>query len=162
MATTNKTKGRMTAAESDYKKSQAKDLFVKGFSLTNISEILGVGVKTLSNWRELHDWDNEKELNSIRPSEIKKLILQYVLDIRDGKKPTHKADDLAKISAAWDRMDDDRKKAVHTMESFDGFSQFMIVLAGTNTGKKRDEILELLQAIRVFFDKYVNELVSND
>lgn len=162
MATTNKTKGRMTAAESDYKKSQAKDLFVKGFSLTNISEIIGVGLKTISNWRELYDWDNEKELNSIRPSEIKKLILQYVLDIRDGKKPTHKADDLAKISAAWDRMDDDRKKAVHTMESFDGFSQFMIVLAGTNTGKKRDEILELLQSIRVFFDKYVNELVSND
>ena len=152
----------MTAAESDYKKSQAKDLFVKSFSLTNISEILGVGIKTLSNWRELYDWDNEKELNSIRPSEIKKLILQYVLDIRDGKKPAHKADDLAKISAAWDRMDDDRKKAVHTMESNHGFSQFMIVQAGTNTGKKRDDILELLQAIRVFFDKYVNELVSND
>lgn len=162
MATTNKTKGRMTASESDYKKSQGKDLFVKGFSMTNISEIIGVGVKTLTNWRELHEWDKEKELNSIRPSEIKKLILQYVLDIRDGKKPMHKADDLAKISAAWDRMDDDRKKAVHTMESFDGFSQFMIVLAGTSTGKKRDEILELLQSIRVFFDKYVNELVSND
>jgi hypothetical protein len=162
MATTNKTKGRMTAAESDYKKSQGKDLYVKGFSLTNISEIIGVGVKTLSNWRELYCWENEKELHSIRPSEIKKLILQYVLDIRDGKKPMHKADDLAKISAAFDRMDDDRKKAVHTMESFDDFSQFMVVLAGNNTGKKRDEILELLQTIRVYFDKYVNELVSND
>lgn len=152
----------MTAAESDYKKSQGKDLFVKGFSMTNISEIIGVGIKTLSNWRDLHNWENEKELNSIRPSEIKKLILQYVLDIKDGKKPAHKADDLAKISAAFDRMDDDRKKAVHTMESFDGFSQFMVVLAGNNTGKKREDILELLQAIRVFFDKYVNELVSND
>jgi hypothetical protein len=162
MAITNKTKGRMTAAESDYKKLQGKDLYVKGFSLTNISEIIGVGIKTLSSWKELYNWDNEKELFAIRPSEIKKLILQYVLDIRDGKKPAHKADDLAKISAAWDRMDDDRKKAVHTMESFDGFSQFMVVLAGSNTGKKRDEILEQLQSIRVFFDKYVNELVSND
>jgi len=162
MANTNKTKGRMTAAESDYKKSQGKDLFVKGFSITNISEIIGVGIKTVSNWRDLYEWEKEKELHSLRPSEIKKLLLQYVLDLRDGKKPTHKADDLAKISAAWDRMDDDRKKAVHTMESFDGFSQFMIVLAGNNTGKKRDDIIELLQAIRVFFDKYVNELVSND
>lgn len=162
MATTSKTKGRMTASESDYKKSQGKDLYVRGFSMTNISEIIGVGVKTLSRWHELHFWENEKELHSIRPSEIKKLILQYVLDIRDGKKPMHKADDLAKISAAFDRMDDDRKKAVHTMESFDDFSQFMVVLAGNNTGKKRDEILELLQTIRVYFDKYVNELVSND
>ena len=59
MDTTSKSKGRMTAAQSDYKKLQAKDLFVKGFSMTNISEILGVGVKTLSNWRELHHWENE-------------------------------------------------------------------------------------------------------
>ena len=162
MDTTSKKGGRMTAAQSDYKKSQAKDLFVKNFALTNISEILGVGIKTLSNWRELYGWENEKELNAIRPTEIKKLILQYVLDIRDGKKPTHKADDLAKISSAFDRMDDDRKKAVYTMESFDGFSQFMVVQAGNNTGKKRDEILELLQAIRVHFDRYINELVTND
>ena len=162
MDTTSKKGGRMTSAQSDYKKSQAKDLFVKGFSITNISEILGVGIKTLSSWKELFFWENEKELFAIRPTEIKKLILQYVLDIRDGKKPAHKADDLAKISSAFDRMDDDRKKAVHTMESFDAFSQFMVVQAGNNTGKKRDEVLELLQAIRVHFDKYVNELVTND
>jgi hypothetical protein len=162
MATTNKTKGRMSAAESDYKKSQGKDLYVKGFSLTNISEIIGVGVKTLSNWRELHCWENEKELHSIRPSEIKKLILQYVIDIRDGKKPMHKADDLAKISAAFDRMDDDRKKAVYTMESIDGFCQFMVVEAGKNTEKKRDELIQLIKTIRPHFDKYVNTLLQND
>ena len=81
MDTTSKAKGRMTAVERDYKKSQGKDLFIKGFSITNISEIIGVGVKTLSGWRELHNWEGEKELNNIRPSEIKKLILQYVLDI---------------------------------------------------------------------------------
>jgi hypothetical protein len=162
MDTTSKSKGRMTAAQSDYKKSQSKDLFVKGFSLTNISEILGVGIKTLSSWKELHKWENEKELFAIRPTEIKKLILQYVLDIRDGKKPAHKADDLAKISAAFDRMDDDRKKAVHTMESFDAFSQFMVVQAGNNVGQRREELLLLLQRIRIYFDKYVNELISND
>lgn len=162
MASTSKAKGRMTAAQSDYKKSQGKDLFVKGFALTNISEIIGVGIKTLSNWKELHEWENEKELHSLRPSEIKKMILQYVLDIKDGKTPRYKADDLSKISAAFDRMDDNRKKAVYTMESFDDFSQFMIVQAGTSTGKKRDEVLETLQNIRVYFDKYINELVADD
>src|SRR5690606_22325200 len=149
MDTTSKGKGRMTAAQSDYKKLQAKDLFVKGFSLTNISEILGVGVKTLSNWRELHNWENEKELFAIRPSEIKKLILQYGTNIKERKQSRHKAYDSATITAACDRMYEDRKKAVHTMESFDGFSQFTVVQEGNNTGKKRDEVLELLQTIRV-------------
>ena len=162
MGTTSKAKGRMTAVERDYKKSQGKDLFIKGFSITNISEIIGVGVKTLSGWRELHNWEGEKELNNIRPSEIKKLILQYVLDIKEGKKPQHKADDLAKISAAFDRLNDGRKKAVYTMESIDDFSQFMMVEAGNSTGKKRDEVLVLLQTIRVYFDKYVTELLDND
>ena len=162
MDTISKTKGRMTSVERDYKKSQGKDLFVKGFSITNISEIIGVGIKTVSGWRDLHNWEGEKELNNIRPSEIKKLILQYVLDIKEGRKPQHKADDLSKISAAFDRLNDGRKKAVYTMESIDDFSQFMMVLAGNNAGKKRDEVLELLQNIRVYFDKYVSELLQND
>jgi transposase len=159
---TTKSKGRMTSVERDYKKSQGKDLFIKGFSIPNISEIIGVGIKTLSGWRDLHNWEGEKELNNIRPSEIKKLILQYVLDIKEGRTPKHKADDLAKISAAFDRLNDSRKTAVYTMESIDGFCQFMVVEAGQNTGKKRDELIELIKVIRPQFDKYVNNLLQND
>ena len=162
MDTTSKAKGRMTAVERDYKKSQGKDLFIKGFSITNISEIIGVGVKTLSGWRELHNWEGEKELNNIRPSEIKKLILQYVLDIKEGKKPQHKADDLAKISAAFDRLNDSRKKAVYTMESVDGFSQFMMVEAGKSTGEKRERIINTLKEIRPYLDLYITTLLEND
>lgn len=160
--TTETKKGRMTATDRDYKKSQGKELFIKGFALATISEIIGVGIKTVSNWRDLHDWEAEKELNNIRPSEIKKLILQYVVDIRDGKKPQHKADDLSKIASAFDRLNDGRKKAVYTMESLEDFSSFMVVMAGNSTGKKRLELIELLQTIRVYFDKYVNELLNND
>jgi len=163
MANTTKTKGgRMTSAERDYKKSQGKDLFVKGFSINNISEIIGVGIKTLGVWREEAQWDKEKELNNIRPSEIKRLILEYVRDIKNGDTPLYKADDLSKISAAFDRLNDSRKKAVYTMESFDDFSQHMMVMAGNATGKKRDEIIETLQGIRVYFDKYVSELLQHD
>jgi uncharacterized protein YjcR len=43
---------RLTSAEADYKKSQGKELFVKGFTITNISEIIGIGVKTLGKWRD--------------------------------------------------------------------------------------------------------------
>jgi hypothetical protein len=154
--------GRMTSAQRDYKKSQGKDLFVKGFTLTNISEIIGVGIKTLSGWRDEFDWEKEKELNNIRPSEIKRLILQYVSDIKNGIAPMHKADDLSKIAAAFDRISDSRKKAVYTMESIDGFCQFMVVAAGQNTGKKREEFIELIKAVRPHFDKYVNELLQDD
>ncbi|OWP76541.1 hypothetical protein [Flavobacterium oreochromis] len=162
METTKNKGGRLTATERDYKKSQGKDLFIKGFSLTNISEIIGVGVKTLGNWRDENDWEKEKELNNIRPSEIKKMILEYVRDLKNGEIPLYKADDLAKVSAAFDRLNDSRKKTVYTMESFDEFSQFMMVMAGNATGKKREEILAQLQVIRPYFDKYITELLQND
>ncbi|BFO64115.1 hypothetical protein [Chryseobacterium sp. KCF3-3] len=153
---------RLTAVESDFKKSQGKDLFIKGFSLQSIYEITGIGIKTLTGWRDKFDWEKEKELNNIRPSEIKKLILQYVLDIKDGKKPTHKADDLSKISAAFDRLNDSRKKAVYTMESIDGFSSYILETAGKTQGKKREKLLELIKEIRPHFDAYVTELLQND
>lgn len=153
---------RLTAAETDYKKSQGKELFVKGFNITNIYEITGISTKTLGKWRDEHNWENERELNNIRPSEIKKLILQYVLDIKDGKKPTHKADDLSKIAAAFDRLNDGRKKAVYTMESIDGFSSYMLEKAGKNTGKKREDLLNKIKEIRPDFDAYVSELLQND
>ncbi|MDV6170225.1 hypothetical protein R1T16_17445 [Flavobacterium sp. DG1-102-2] len=162
MESTANKKGRMSAVERDFKKSQGKELFVKGFSITNISEIIGVGIKTLSGWRDDDDWDKEKELHNIKPSEIKRLILAYVRDIKNGETPLYKADDLAKISAAFDRLNDSRKKAVHTMESFDGFSSFMMLKAGNATGKKREELLETLKSVRVFFDLYVNELLQHD
>ena len=153
---------RLTAAQADYKKSQGKDLFIKGFSITNISEIIGIGTKTLAKWRDEDDWEKEKELSNIKPSEIKNLILRYVLDIKEGKKPSHKADDLSKIAAAFDRLNDSRKKAVYTMESIDGFCSFMLEKAGKNTGKKRESLLELTKEIRPYFDAYVNELLQND
>lgn len=153
---------RLTATESEYKKSQGKDLFIKGFSPTSISEIIGISPKTVTSWRDRFDWEKEKELHNIRPSEIKKLILQYVQDIKDGKKPTHKADDLSKISAAFDRLNDSRKKAVHTMESFDAFSSFMLEKAGKSEGKKRDILLEKIKDFRLYFDEYVNQLLQHD
>ncbi|MFK7048735.1 hypothetical protein FLACOL_01077 [Flavobacterium columnare] len=162
METTKNKGGRLTATERDYKKSQGKDLFIKGFSLTNISEIIGVGIKTLGNWRDENDWEKEKELNNIRPSEIKKMILEYVRDLKNGETPLYKADDLAKVSAAFDRLNDSRKKTVYTMESFDDFSQFMMVMAGNTSGKKREEVLTQLQVMRPYFDKYITELLQND
>ncbi|SMO42476.1 Putative ATPase subunit of terminase (gpP-like) [Flavobacterium resistens] len=162
MGTTNKTKGRMTASESDYKKSQGKDLFVKGFSMTNIAEIIDVGIKTLSKWREDYNWQDEKDLNSLKPSTIRNLTLKMALAIEKGEPLPYKADDVSKIVAAFDRISDSKKKAVYTMESIDGFSQWMIVQAGNNTGKKRDELLEEIKTIRPYFDRYVTELLQND
>ncbi|MFV0231808.1 phage terminase small subunit-related protein [Empedobacter sp.] len=163
MASTKTNKGgRMTSAERDYKRSEAKKLYVLGLALLNISEIIGVGEKTLRNWKELDNWEEEKDISSIKPSEIKKMILQYVLDVKNGITPRYKADDLSKVVAAWDRMDDYKKKVVNAMETFDEFADDMMLVAGQSTGKKREETLNNLKVMRPYFDKYITKLLSEN
>lgn len=162
METTKNKGGRLTATERDYKKSLGKDLFIKGFSLTNISEIIGVGVKTLSGWRDEDKWQDEKDLNSLKPSTIRNLTLKIALAMERGESLPYKADDVSKTVAAFERISDSKKKVVYTMESIDGFSQYMVVEAGKNTGKKREELLDHIKTIRPFFDKYIAELLQND
>lgn len=130
--------------------------------MTNISELTGVGAKTLSGWKEDDDWDSAKELFNIKPSEIKKMILEYVSDLKAGKTPRYKSDDISKIAAAFDRVNDTRKIAVYTMESFDRISSHMMSLAAESSGKKRDKILDDLKSLRVYFDGYISEILQHD
>ncbi len=153
---------RLTSADADYKRSQGKELFVKGFTVTNISEIIGIGVKTLAKWRDEGNWEDEKELASLKPSNIRKLTLKMALAIEKGEKLPYKADDVSKVVAAFDRITDSKKIALYTMESIDGFSSYMLEKAGKNIGKKRDALLELLKEMRPHFDSYVTELLQND
>lgn len=157
-----KNTGRMTNAQRDLKKSQARDLFIKGFSLQTISEITEVGIKTLGSWRDADNWEHEKELNTIRPTEIKKMILEYVVAVKNGKAPPYKADDLSKISAAFDRLSDKRKKAVYSMETVDDFCSWLLDRAAKRNGKKREEALNQLKEIRVHFDAYITQLLQHE
>jgi len=153
---------RLTASESDYKKAQGKELFVKGFTITNISEIIGIGIKTLGKWRDDGKWDEEKELQTLKPSNIRRLTLKCALAIEKGEELPYKADDISKIVAAFDRITDSKKIAVYTMESIDGFCSYMLEKAGKNTGKKRETLLEIIKEIRPYFDAYITDLLQND
>jgi hypothetical protein len=153
---------RLTAAEADYKKSQGKELFVKGFTISNIAGIIGVGEKTLGLWRKNNLWDEEKELATLKPSNIRRLTLKCALAIEKGEPLPYKADDVSKVVAAFDRITDSKKIALYTMESIDGFSSYMLEKAGKNTGKKREALLDLLKEIRPHFDIYVTDLLQND
>lgn len=152
----------MSAVERDYKMSQGRQLYVKGFSIPNISEIIGVGEKTLRDWRDTDNWEEEKELASLKPSNIRRMTLKCALAIQKGEELPYTADTISKIVAAFDRINDNRKVAVYTMESLDGFCEFQTELAAKSKGKKRDEILESLKNTRVQFDRYITELLQDD
>ena len=119
-------------------------------------------MKTLGNWRRDGNWDEEKELAALKPSNIRRLTLKAALAIEKGEELPYSADQISKVVAAFDRINDSKKKAVYSMESIDGFSSFMLEKAAKSTGKKREEILEKIKDVRPYFDEYINQLLQDD
>ncbi len=154
--------GRMSNTERDKKQKDALGLFIRGYSLQSISEMenIKVGVPTLSRWAKDHNWEEQKQLQNISPAEIKAMILKNVAAIKQGKEMPYKPDDISKLAAAWERMDDNKKKAVYSMESFDQFMDwFMDKCAKTRVIKKREANLELLKVVRELQDEYIATLL---
>ncbi len=155
-------KGRMTKEQREEKQSQGRQLYASGFSLSDISSIIGVTEKTLRSWRDTHLWEEERELSTLKPSRLKRLTLKSALAIEKGEPLPYKADDISKIVAAFDRITDSRKVAVYTMESIDTLTKFMLEMAGKAKGQKRNDILDDIKKIRPYADKLITKLLQDD
>lgn len=155
-----KQQGRMNNAERDRKIKEAEALFIRGFSLQSISEFetIGIRVKTLQDWKKRYNWEEKKQLQNISPSEIKAMIRSNIAAIKLGKQMPYKPDDIAKMAKAWKEIDDERKKAVYSMEAFDGFVDWLTDMVAQSKGQKREDNLHLLKQIRLLQDNYINTL----
>ena len=156
-----KQQGRMRNAERDRKVKDAEALFIRGFSLQSISEFetIKVGVKTLTDWKKRHNWEEKKQLENISPNEIKAMIRSNIAAIKSGKQMTYKPDDISKLASAWDKMDDNKKKAVYSMEAFDAFIDYFTDIVAKSSGKKREDNLHLLKQIRTLQENYIETLI---
>lgn len=153
---------RLKSEVRDQKKREAGNLYVNGFSLTNISKIVKIGVKTLGTWRIEDNWEEEKELNTIKPSAIRKLTLKQALAISKGEELPYKTNDIINTVAAFDRITDSKKRAVYFMESMDILAHFMLEKAALSKPKKRDEVLGVLKNLRPYADELKAKLVADD
>lgn len=166
MDTTNKAKevlktGRLANVDRDKKIADALGLYVRGYSLQSISEMetIRVGVKTLNAWRVKGNWDEEKQLQNISPQEIKSMIRSNIAAIKSGKAMPYKPDDISKLAASWERMDDIKKKAVYSMEAFDSFIDWFMDVIAKSKADKREKYLEYLKAIRILQTEYIDTLI---
>lgn len=153
---------RLKSEVRDQKKRDAKNLFVNGFSIMNICKIVGITRKTLDDWKVEDKWEEEKELNTIKPSAIRKLTLKQALAISKGEKLPYKTNDIINTVAAFDRITDNKKRAVYFMESMDILGNFMLEKAALAKPKKREEILADLKKLRPYADDLKAKLIADD
>lgn len=155
-------RGRMSNEERDRLKSDALALYVRGYSIQSISkmEAINITVDTLRAWKKEGDWEEQKKLQNISPSEIKDMILKNIAAIKSGKAMPYTPDAISKLAKAWEKMDDVKKRAIYTMEAFDGFAGWMLDKATQTKGEKRENFINKLKAFRVLQDEYLNTLLE--
>lgn len=86
------------------------------------------------------------------------MIRSNIAAIKLGKQMPYKPDDIAKMAKAWKEIDDERKKAVYSMEAFDGFVDWLTDIVAQSKGQKREDNLHLLKQIRHLQDNYIDTL----
>jgi len=154
--------GRLKNDDRDQKMTQGKTLFVRGFSLQTIADIIGMRIETVQRWKQTEGWQAQKDLYNISPSEIKTLILENVRALKEGKEMHYKADDISKLTAAFDKISDRRKQAIYTIETFNAFCDWLLEKAAQSKGKKRAWYIDYTQSLRTLQEEYLNTLLHYD
>ena len=155
-------KGRLTNAERDKKKLDAKSLFCKGLSFQSISTIIGISTDTLKNWSKEQNWEEEKELYNITPNSLRKMVLELVRDMKAGNESNYSADEISKLASAFDKLGDKDKKTAYAMSTFDDFSDWLLLQIPKQKPKEQPALIELAQTIRNYQERYIQELLMKD
>jgi transposase len=108
----------------------AEDLYInKGYSLTQIAEEWDISQQTLTAWKKgkpgEKSWDERKAFTELTPVRLKEVLLEEALSIANGNDPKFKADSIAKLMSAVDRID----KAVNirvVISVFMDFDKWMV------------------------------------
>lgn len=141
--------GRLTKKQSDQKKRQGKRMFINGFSVDEIAEILEVHIETIKRWLKDQNWQKEKDVHSLSIAELKRETLQCFADMKEGKTPKLSPDQLSKLASTFDKLSDKKKALAYMYENFELLSDAVLKDAlSESSKKKKDAKLETAKYVR--------------
>lgn len=145
---------RFTKQEKEAKISYAKKLYVKGFDLTTIADMLGVTASTISKWSKDNDFETAKRASMISINEIRNAILETYEQMKAGNKPVLSPDQISKLVSSFEKLSPSQKSITWVTEGFEELTEsFLQEIQHTKSEKKKDVIYKELQAARKHMDR---------
>lgn len=94
------------AGKKDKIRQQARDYFVENFDVTKkeVAELFQVTEKTIGDWSQREDWENERLNFHTSPVRIKQLVQTEILSIAQGNPPKLPADSMSKLMAVFEKV----------------------------------------------------------
>lgn len=153
---------KLTKKETEIKKAQAKDLYLRDFTIDTIAEMIGLSAITINRWCTAGDWVSAKKAEKISIQEMKRTILNSFNLAKEGQKPPISADEAIKYANAFEKLSDKGKQLPMMFESFDALTdEINRRLNASKTKKDKEYYLNLLKGIRPI-TQYVIEQTAKD
>jgi len=135
------------------KNLHAEEIFMKtGMTQKEISGIVGVSEKTLSNWAKAGSWEEKKLLKASSKQESINNLYQILLDQTRDKSIS--ADERKKTTSAIKDLEDSRTTIPDKIEMCMDIILWM--------RKQPDIPLELIKEINRYQNEYVQDLIKNN
>lgn len=153
--------GKISTEERNKKIAQGKQMFIKGFDLDTIAEILGMAITTVKKWADIGDWEQARQSQFIALSELRNTILESFISLKSGIKPMIKPDEAAKYASAFEKLSDKKKSLSHMYESFELLTEeLMRDVQKAKSKKDKETALEILKIVRTKTDHILTKITS--
>lgn len=144
---------RFTKSEKDRKIKHAKDLYIKGFDIDVIADMLGISVNTLRAWAAGNDFDTIRRAASVSISEIRNEILLTYEKMKNGEQPAMSPDQISKLTASLEKLSPTQKSLSWIIEAFNMLTdEYLSEIQKTTNIKKRESLLTHLKQLRLNMD----------
>ncbi len=158
---------RFTKEQQEQKKHYAKNLFIKGFDIETIADIINVALSTVRRWYKDDNYETARNSNFIALSELRNTILQSFMDLKEGKKPNIKPDEAAKYASAFEKLSDRKKVITYMYESFEMLTEELAKdIQTAKSPKDKEFALTILKRVRdksdIILTRLTNDALDNN
>lgn len=152
---------KLTKQETELRKQQARDLYIKGFDCNTIADILGMAASTISKWADALGFENDRRSRSITLSEMRETILDSFQKLKAGQKPTISPDAAAKYAKAFEQLSDRKRCLPHMFEAYDILTDHLTFRVQSATSKAdRERALEVLKIVREVSQQILQDITN--
>lgn len=145
----------------DDKINNAKRLYVKGFDLQFISEVIEVSLTTLEKWAKENDFETARRASQISISEIRNEILNTYEVMKNGGKPTMSPDQISKLVASFEKLTPSQKSLTWIIEAFEMLTEsYLEEIKNSNNNAEKNKNFDILKTVRTHCDKVISKITK--
>lgn len=150
---------RFNKQEKTAKISYAKKLYVKGFDLQTIADMLSVAPSTIYKWAKENDFEIAKKASLISINEVRNAILTTYEQMQQGNKPTMTPDQISKLVNSFEKLSPSQKSITWVTEGFERLTEsFLQEIQQQKSEKKKEQIYNHLKVARKHMDSVMTKL----